>query len=174
MKTTLIASLTSLALALMAGCASQSTQESEPAAAPAPGVSGATPQATSATTASRGMASGATRTASMPQARSIYYEYDKSEIKPEGVKTIDAHAQYLRAHPEVKVKVEGNADERGSAEYNLALGQRRADAVSKRMEILGVPADRIESVSFGKEKPKASGHDEQSWSENRRSDIVYH
>jgi peptidoglycan-associated lipoprotein len=109
----------------------------------------------------------------MPQARSVYYEYDKSEIKPEGAKTVDAHAQYLRQHPEIKVKVEGNADERGSAEYNLALGQRRADAVMKRMTILGVSADRIETVSFGKEKPKATGHDEQSWSENRRSDIVY-
>jgi peptidoglycan-associated lipoprotein len=176
MKTTLVASLTSLALALMAGCASQSTQESAPAPAPAPGVSSAsaTPQATPAAAAPRGTSTGFTaRTASMPQARSIYYEYDKSEIKPDGVKTIDAHAQYLRAHPDMKVKVEGNADERGSAEYNLALGQRRADAVMQRMTILGVPSDRIETVSFGKEKPKASGHDEESWSENRRSDIVY-
>ena len=71
------------------------------------------------------------------------------------------------------MKVEGNADERGSAEYNLALGQRRADAVQKRMTILGIPSDRIETVSFGKEKPKVRGHDESSWSENRRSDIVY-
>ena len=109
----------------------------------------------------------------MPQARSVYYEYDKSEIKTEGTKLIDAHAQYLREHPELKVKVEGNADERGSAEYNLALGQRRADAVQKRMSILGVSTERIETVSFGKEKPKATGHDESSWSENRRSDIVY-
>ena len=109
----------------------------------------------------------------MPQARSVYYAYDQSEIKAEGVKTIDAHAQYLREHPEVKVKVEGNADERGSAEYNLALGQRRADAVLKRMTILGVSSERVETVSFGKEKPKASGHEESAWSENRRSDIVY-
>jgi len=109
----------------------------------------------------------------MPQARSVYYEYDKAEIKTDDAKLIDAHSQYLRQHPEVKVKVEGNADERGSAEYNLALGQRRADAVMKRMTILGVPGDRIETVSFGKEKPKASGHTETSWSENRRSDIVY-
>src|SRR5438067_585871 len=109
----------------------------------------------------------------MPQARSIYYEYDQSEIKADDAKLVDAHAQYLRQHADVKVKVEGNADERGSAEYNLALGQRRADAVMKRMTILGIPADRIETVSFGKEKPKAGGHDETSWSENRRSDIVY-
>jgi len=109
----------------------------------------------------------------MPQARSVYYEYDRSEIKPDGAKVVDANAQYLREHPDLKVKVEGNADERGSAEYNLALGQRRADAVGKRMTILGIPTDRIETVSYGKEKPKATGHDEGSWSENRRSDIVY-
>ena len=109
----------------------------------------------------------------MPQARSVYYEYDKAEIKADDAKLIDAHAQYLRQHPEVKVKVEGNADERGSAEYNVALGQRRADGVSKIMALLGVGQDRIETVSFGKEKPKASGHSETSWSENRRSDIVY-
>ena len=175
MKTTLIASLTSLALALMAGCASQSTQESEPAPAPAPSMSsGASSQATPSAATPRGTASGyGTRTVSMPRARSVYYEYDRSEIKDDGVKTIDANAQYLREHPEVKVKVEGNADERGSAEYNLALGQRRADAVSKRMTILGISSDRIETVSFGKEKPKSTGHDEQAWSENRRSDIVY-
>jgi peptidoglycan-associated lipoprotein len=175
MKTTLTASLTALSLALVAGCASQATQESEPAPAPAPGVSTAraTPQATPAATAPRGTATSAARTVSMPQARSVYYAYDQSEIKAEGVKTIDAHAQYLREHPEVKVKVEGNADERGSAEYNLALGQRRADAVLKRMTILGVSSERVETVSFGKEKPKAIGHEESAWSENRRSDIVY-
>jgi len=175
MNTTLSAGLAALSLALIAGCASQSTQESEPAPAPAPGVSSAraTPQPAPAAAAPRGAATSFARGATMPQARSVYYEYDKSEIKADGVKTIDAHAQYLRDHPEVKVKVEGNADERGSAEYNLALGQRRADAVMKRMTILGVPSERIETVSFGKEKPKATGHDEQSWSENRRSDIVY-
>jgi peptidoglycan-associated lipoprotein len=170
MKTTLAL----LSIAALAACASQSTPESEPAPAPAPSTSAkpATPQATTATAAPRGAAT-FSRAATMPQARSVYYEYDKSEIKADGVKTIDAHAQYLRDHPEVKVKVEGNADERGSAEYNLALGQRRADAVMKRMAILGVSSERIETVSFGKEKPKATGHDESAWSENRRSDIVY-
>jgi peptidoglycan-associated lipoprotein len=107
-----------------------------------------------------------------PQTRSVYYEFDKADIKPEAVKVIEANAQYLRDH-QTKIRVEGNADERGSREYNLALGQRRADAVMKRMTLLGIPGDRIETVSFGKEKPKATGHDEASWSENRRSDIVY-
>jgi peptidoglycan-associated lipoprotein len=172
MKSTIKATFASFAIAVLAGCASQSTTESSPAAAPAPSASNmgsaATREAPSTTVAGT-----PTRTYPMPQARSVYYEYDKAEIKPEGVKTIEAHAQYLRVHPEIKVKVEGNADERGSREYNLALGQRRADAVMKRMTILGVPGDRIETVSYGKEKPKAIGHDESAWSENRRSDILY-
>jgi len=168
MKTT----FTSFAIAVLAGCASQSTPESQPAPAPAPTASASTPSVRSSSSAS--VSGTPTRTTyAMPAARSVYYEFDRAEIKSEGVKTIEANAQYLRAHPEVKVKVEGNADERGSREYNLALGQRRADAESKRMAILGIPTDRIEAVSFGKEKPKATGHDESAWSENRRSDIVY-
>ena len=168
MKTT----FASFAIAVLAGCASQSTPESSPAPAPAPSANASTPSVRSSSSAS--ISGTPTRTSyAMPAARSVYYEFDRAEIKSEGVKTIEANAQYLRAHPEVKVKVEGNADERGSREYNLALGQRRADAVSKRMAILGIPTDRIEAVSFGKEKPKVTGHDESAWSENRRSDIVY-
>ena len=162
-------------VATLAACATQSNTGSEPAPAPAPSAS--SPSASTAPATRSGPSASAAATPrggnAMPQARSVYYEYDKAEIKADDAKLIDAHAQYLRQHPEVKVKVEGNADERGSAEYNLALGQRRADAVMKRMTILGIPGERIESVSFGKEKPKASGHDETSWSENRRSDIVY-
>jgi peptidoglycan-associated lipoprotein len=105
--------------------------------------------------------------------RSIYYDLDRYEIKPESRALIEAHARYLRENPNVKVRIEGNADERGSAEYNLALGQQRSSGVQKVMSLLGVPEGRVEAVSFGKEKPKASGHDETSWSENRRSDIVY-
>ena len=160
-------------VATLAACATQSNTESEPAPAP----SASSPSASTAPATRSGPSASAAATPrggnAMPRARSVYYEYDKAEIKADDAKLIDAHSQYLRQHPEVKVKVEGNADERGSAEYNLALGQRRADAVMKRMTILGVPGDRIETVSFGKEKPKARGHDETSWSENRRSDIVY-
>ena len=160
-------------VATLAACATQSNTESEPAPAP----SASSPSVSTAPATRSGPSASAAATPrggnAMPQARSVYYEYDKAEIKADDAKLIDAHSQYLRQHPEVKVKVEGNADERGSAEYNLALGQRRADAVMKRMTILGVPGDRIETVSFGKEKPKIKGHDESSWSQNRRSDIVY-
>jgi peptidoglycan-associated lipoprotein len=109
----------------------------------------------------------------MPAGRSVYYEFDKSSLRPDDRKLVEANAEYLREHPDVKVRVEGNADERGSKEYNLALGQRRAESVAKAMSLLGVKEQRIEAVSYGEEKPKATGHDEQSWSENRRSDIVY-
>jgi len=105
--------------------------------------------------------------------RSVYYDFDKADLKTSELRTVEANAKYLRAHPELKVRVEGNADERGSREYNLALGQRRAEGVMKTMSLLGVTPSRMESVSYGNEKPRATGHDETSWSENRRSDIVY-
>ena len=103
----------------------------------------------------------------------MYYDFDQSELRPEARGVVVANANYLREHPGLKVRVEGNSDERGSAEYNLALGQRRAEVVLKALELQGIPDDRIEAVSFGKEKPKKLGHDEASWAENRRSDIVY-
>jgi len=159
---------------LFGGCSTQATQDSAgtgEAQAAAPRAAQATPARPSQPAS--GVASSAAGAKAVPGKRSIYYEYDKSEINPEGQKLIEAHADYLRTHPEVKVVVEGNADERGSAEYNVALGQRRADNVSKIMSLLGVSQERIETVSFGKEKPKAAGHTETSWSENRRSDIVY-
>ena len=86
---------------------------------------------------------------------------------------VQAHAKYLAGNPGARVVIEGNCDERGSREYNLALGQRRADAAKNAMKLLGATETQIESVSFGEEKPKASGHDEASWSQNRRDDIVY-
>jgi peptidoglycan-associated lipoprotein len=125
-------------------------------------------------TSPRGTAGAATKAlAAKPSDRSIYYEYDKSEFRPEARSLLEANARYLREHPDVKVRVEGNADERGSAEYNLALGQRRAEAVTKTLKMMGVSESRVEAVSLGKEKPKKIGHDETSWQENRRSDIVY-
>jgi peptidoglycan-associated lipoprotein len=105
--------------------------------------------------------------------RSIYYDLDKFEIKPESRAVVEAHAKYLREHPNAKIRIEGNADERGSREYNLALGQKRSGGVAKAMSLLGAPDRNIEAVSYGAEKPRAGGHDEPSWSENRRSDIVY-
>ncbi len=105
--------------------------------------------------------------------RSIYYEYDDYTVKQEYEPLLEAHAALLRAHPDLQVKVEGNCDERGSREYNLALGQRRADAVKRALILLGVSAAQVHAVSFGSENPKAEGHSEEDFAQNRRSDMVY-
>ena len=105
--------------------------------------------------------------------RSIYYDFDAYNIKEEYQPVVEAHSKFLLEHKDYKVRVEGNCDERGSREYNLALGQRRADSVKRAMTLLGVPAKQIETVSFGSEKPKALAHDDDAWAENRRSDISY-
>ena len=93
----------------------------------------------------------------------------RDEFKP----LVQAHARYLVEHPSTRLTVQGHTDERGSAEYNLALGQRRSDSVKQAMNVLGASDKQIDTVSFGKEKPKALGHDEDSWAQNRRTDIVY-
>ena len=86
---------------------------------------------------------------------------------------VERHGRYLREHEGVHLVVQGNTDERGSSEYNLALGQKRADAVKKTMALMGVPESQVETISFGKEKPRNPGHDEAAWAENRRADLVY-
>jgi peptidoglycan-associated lipoprotein len=105
--------------------------------------------------------------------RSVYYPLDVSVVQKEDRPLIDAHAQYLASHPGTKVRLEGNCDERGSNEYNLALGQRRADGVKKLLQSGGASASQIDSVSNGEEKPKASCHAEKCWQENRRTDLIY-
>lgn len=105
--------------------------------------------------------------------RSIYFDFDSNLVKDEFKPIVAAHARYLQQNGGAKMKIEGNADERGSREYNLALGQRRAEAVRQMMQLLGARGDQIETVSFGEEKPRATGSDEASWAENRRADIVY-
>jgi peptidoglycan-associated lipoprotein len=86
---------------------------------------------------------------------------------------VQAHAQYLSSHANRKVRLEGNCDERGSTEYNLGLGQRRADGVKKMLQVGGVKDSQIDAVSYGEEKPRATGHDETSWAQNRRTDLNY-
>jgi len=105
--------------------------------------------------------------------RSIFFDFDSNLVKDEFKPVVTAHARYLQQHPEAKMRIEGNADERGSREYNLALGQRRSDAVKEMMRILGAKADQVETVSFGEEKPRCTESAESCWSQNRRADIVY-
>jgi len=105
--------------------------------------------------------------------RSVFFDYDQFSVKEEFKPVVSAHAKYLSQNRSVRATIQGNTDERGSREYNLALGQKRADAVKQMMTLLGAPSAQIETVSFGEEKPRSQGHDEQAYSENRRADIVY-
>jgi peptidoglycan-associated lipoprotein len=105
--------------------------------------------------------------------RSIYFDFDSFAIRDEYRGTVEAHARHLMATPSRKVLIQGNTDERGSREYNLALGQKRAEAVRRAMAALGVAETQMEAVSLGEERPRATGADEASWAENRRADLVY-
>ncbi len=105
--------------------------------------------------------------------RSIYFDFDSFVVKDEFRGTVEAHARYLLGNDAKRVVIQGNTDERGSREYNLALGQKRAEAVRRAMSALGVADRQMEAVSFGEERPRATGADEASFAENRRADLVY-
>jgi len=105
--------------------------------------------------------------------RSVYYPLDVSVVQDDDKAILEAHAKYLMENINRKVRLEGNCDERGSGEYNLALGQRRADGVKKMLLVGGVKDSQIETVSFGNEKPKGACHEEKCWKENRRTDMDY-
>ena len=103
----------------------------------------------------------------------MYFDFDKYNVKPEFKPLIEAHAKYLTTHLDASCKLEGNADERGSREYNLALGQKLAVSVKSALNVIGVANKQLETISYGKEKPVADGHNEEAWSQNRRADIKY-
>jgi peptidoglycan-associated lipoprotein len=167
-------------LGAIAGCA---TQQAEPAAGAATGAVFTVPSAQarqdpaasghSTQSAHAAQKSFSGKPAMIPEMRSVYYDFDQYEVKPEFRKRLDAHARYLREHPQTQVRIEGNGDERGSREYNLALGQRRAESVRQTLRLLGARDGQLEATSLGEEKPRAAGHGEAAWAENRRSDLVY-
>ena len=161
--------------ALLASCATSTPPATEPAAQPgspqAPARQAQPPVAQPVQQAAR--VNPLNDPNNILSKRSVYYDFDKSDIKPEFNALVEAHARYLRDNSGARMTIEGNCDERGSREYNVALGQRRSEVVKKAMTLLGAREQQIESVSFGEEKPKASGHDESAWSQNRRSDVVY-
>ncbi len=142
----------------------------------APGTAGTTNQ-TAASSQALGTSAAATDELNNPNSplakRSVYFDFDSYDVKSEYQSLLQAHADYLRRHPAQHVLIQGNTDERGTTEYNLALGERRSQAVLRTLETLGVPDAQLEAVSFGKEKPVALGHDEASWALNRRADLVY-
>ncbi|OIQ90954.1 outer membrane protein P6 precursor [mine drainage metagenome] len=106
-------------------------------------------------------------------ARSVYFGYDSYVVDAKYHPVLAANAQYLSAHPSAHAQLQGNTDARGSREYNLALGQKRADAVMKGLEVLGTSPSQLEAISFGKEKPRSEGSTQADYAENRRVDIVY-
>jgi peptidoglycan-associated lipoprotein len=155
---------------LLAACASQKAPE---AAATAP-TSAPVAASVTAPVVEKAVAIDALNDAtSILAKRSVYYALDVDAVAAADKPAIAAHGKYLSENPSRKVELAGYADERGSTEYNLALGQRRADGVKKMLELGGAKAGQVNSVSFGEEKPKAAGHDEAAWSQNRRTDLNY-
>lgn len=163
--------------ALFAACSSTPKETAPapveaPAAAPAPAPAAPAPVAAPAAPAAALPAHLDPNSAISTQ-RSVYFDFDAYSIKPEYNSVIDLQGKYLAANPALSVRVEGNTDERGSTEYNLALGQRRAESVVKALKVVGVSDKQLEAVSYGEEKPMAEGHNEAAWSKNRRADVVY-
>ena len=176
-----------IAAVFLAGCASQETQPEAPiddkgaatasaGGATTSGVGGSGVGGTTASGGAVGAGAGGSPLrdpANILSKRSVYFDYDSFVVKDEFRPLVEAHARYLVANRGTRMIIQGNTDERGSREYNIALGQKRADAVKRTMTLLGAQEAQIESVSYGKEKPKNPGHDESAWAENRRADIVY-
>jgi len=162
-----------LASLLIAACASTPKQES----APASQASDKNVSSTATTTASVSDAEIESKKLAAEiqelQKQSVYFDLDKADVKEQYQDVIAKEAQFIKEHNNDVVTVEGNADERGSNEFNLALGNKRAETVAKRLEILGVQAKQIKVISNGEEKPRLTCHEEKCWQENRRADFVH-
>jgi peptidoglycan-associated lipoprotein len=167
--------------AALYGCATTESQDSStsagtpsPSGSPSASTSTGSPSGSQVGSRSGTMSGSGTPASGMQpdMKRSVYYEFDKYDVKPEYRSLVETHARWLKANPRAKIVIEGNADERGSREYNVALGQRRAESVTKMLVMLGAKPEQIEAVSWGEEKPRSAGHEETSWSENRRADFA--
>ena len=168
-----------LAAALaLAACASKPIASPSPApvvtATPVPvAAAPRTPAPTAAPSVATPLAAYLDPNSAISQQRSVYFAFDNDALRSQDKTVVELQGRYLAQHPEVHVTVTGNTDERGGSEYNLALGQRRAQSVKTALGLLGVKDTQVEATSFGKEKPKALGHDETAWQQNRRADVVY-
>ncbi len=179
MNKTVLILIAVLGVSLAAGCSSKKprpTATSTNAAVPTDQSQTAGADASSAYGA--GVAGGTGEGVAGPsgaqlQNRSIYFDFDSSEVKAEYNGLIAAHARYLASNPSIRVRLEGNTDERGSREYNIGLGERRAQAVRRALTLQGVTEAQITTVSYGEERPAVTGHTEEAWARNRRADIVY-
>jgi peptidoglycan-associated lipoprotein len=164
-------------VALLAGCASTPTEE------PKATVEDRTPTATPAQPSRPAVAPVAPKAAQQPNPlkdpnnilskRSLFYDYDKYDVKDEYKPLLQAHGRYLAQNANAKMLIQGNCDERGSREYNIALGQKRSDGVKKLLLLMGAKESQLESVSLGEEKPRCTDKSEDCYSQNRRSDMLY-
>ncbi len=165
-----------LVAVVLAGCSSVKLDDvpvedkSASAVAPQPGASAAAESRVAPVNAD---SAAGTAAGPVNVARLVYFDYDSYVIKPEFQSLLEAHSRFLKANKTRHISIEGHTDERGGREYNLALGQRRAEAVRRALTLLGVPDNQMEAVSFGKEKPAVQGSDEAAWAKNRRAEIVY-
>ncbi|TRZ56836.1 MAG: peptidoglycan-associated lipoprotein Pal [Rhodocyclaceae bacterium] len=162
-------------LAILSGCSSEPAKPVVPSNTQVPATKPAAPVAVSpvppAIVESEAQRLG--RGLKLLSGKSVYFSYDDYSVKAEFQDLIKQHLELLKASPSFSLTVEGNADERGSVEYNLALGQKRAEAVKRNLKMLGLPEAKVEAISYGKEKPRAVCHEEKCWAENRRVDFEY-
>jgi peptidoglycan-associated lipoprotein len=182
MKKFLIAAAVAAAIVVgLAGCSTQPTAPVDDQSTAGTTAAAGKPGTTTSGTTTSGVSGTPTGTGMNPlkdpgnvlSKRSVYFEFDSFVVEDKYKAQIEAHSKYLAGNKGAKVTLQGHTDERGSREYNIALGQKRADAVKRVMTLMGVQDVVIETVSYGKEKPKREGHDEAAWAENRRVDIVY-
>ncbi len=170
MKITRLALIAIAAVSLLVGCTSTGTRDDGGASVEDAGSGAVTSGASRGGTWSGNPLDDPN---SLLSTKTVYFEFDQSTIRSEFVDVLRAHAGYLNTNRSATVRIEGHADERGSREYNIGLGERRANAVRNFLEAEGVSASQISTISYGEERPAALGHDEISWAENRRAVLVY-
>ena len=166
-----MAALLLVALCVLTGCASK---PAKPAGEPGMSTGGAEGSGA----ANQNAGAGSEDEVAGPQSgllvkRTVYFDFDSAEIKGEGTDIVAAHAKYLAKNPATRVRLEGHTDERGSREYNIGLGERRAQSVRRALLLQGAADTQISTVSYGEERPAVAGHDESAWAKNRRVEIVY-
>ncbi|RTE65639.1 peptidoglycan-associated lipoprotein Pal [Amphritea opalescens] len=171
MRTMNIGKATALALTVVwaAGCSTTNTTDTD--------TMGGGATTTAPTTTTQPVTDSSMSGTSMADVKNLatifYFDFDQTQVKAEAVAALRAHAKYLAANPSATVVLEGHADERGTREYNMALGERRAQAIARVLTVNGVSNSQIELVSFGEEKPVVMGHNPSSWAQNRRVELKY-
>ena len=162
----------SVALLSLAACATDTQRPADDTSGDTSGAGASTAPYTGPSAGSADVTSGAASTASLPNIRTVYFEFDSSEISGDGQAVVEGWAAYLAANSSARVRLEGHCDERGTREYNVGLGERRANAVLQALTSRGVSARQLSVTSYGEERPVNPGHDDAAWQQNRRVEIV--